>query len=222
MAVALLPQTPWRVVVLSRGSTALFPSRIPLPHVSTRNPLHTGFASRTKEWRSCETRAGIHIDRRRHFDELWRRQEEGEAREAEAEVTCPIDCVREVRNLAEFERVLLNAESANQLVVVDFYNSSCGACKYILPQFIKLCKGGCGEECHVEHEKSIHFVKHNVHDEYDDLTVRTLHNFIPFDMCPSSLSLWMGVGWTSFPHVINIVLRNTSLAFLLGIMNKYI
>jgi hypothetical protein len=75
MAVALLPQTPWRVVVLSRGSTALFPSRIPLPHVSTRNPLHTGFASRTKEWRSCETRAGIHIDRRRHFDELWRRQE---------------------------------------------------------------------------------------------------------------------------------------------------
>ncbi|CAK9861728.1 unnamed protein product [Sphagnum jensenii] len=170
MAVALLPQTPWRVVVLSRGSTALFPSRIPLPHVLTRNPLHTGFASHTKEWRSCETRAGIHIDRRRHFDELWRRQEEGEAREAEAEVTCPIDCVREVRNLAEFERVLLNAESTNQLVVVDFYNSSCGACKYILPRFIKLCKGGCGEECPVEHKKSIHFVKHNVHDEYDDLT----------------------------------------------------
>jgi hypothetical protein len=75
MAVALLPQTPWRVVVLSRGSTALFPSRIPLPHVLTRNPLHTGFASHTKEWRSGETRAGIHIDRRRHFDELWRRQE---------------------------------------------------------------------------------------------------------------------------------------------------
>ncbi len=75
MAVALLPQTPWRVVVLSRGSTALFSSRIPLPHVLTRNPLHTGFASHTKEWRSCETRAGIHIDRRRHFDELWRRQE---------------------------------------------------------------------------------------------------------------------------------------------------
>jgi hypothetical protein len=29
---------------------------------------------------------------------------------------------------------------------------------------------GCGEECPVEHKKSIHFVKHNVHDEYDDLT----------------------------------------------------
>jgi thiol-disulfide isomerase/thioredoxin len=57
---------------------------------------------------------------------------------------------------------------------VDFYNSSCGACKYILPRFIKLCKGGCGEECPVEHKKSIHFVKHNVHDEYDDLTVRFL------------------------------------------------
>ncbi len=46
--------------------------------------------------------------------------QEGEAREAEAEVTCPIDCVREVRNLAEFERVLLNAESANQLVQFAF------------------------------------------------------------------------------------------------------
>ncbi len=46
--------------------------------------------------------------------------QEGEAREAEAEVTCPIDCVRQVRNLAEFERVLLNAESANQLVKFAF------------------------------------------------------------------------------------------------------
>lgn len=54
-------------------------------------------------------------------------------------------------------------------VVVDFYNAACGACKYILPQFVKMCKsggqgaGGMG---------GVVFVKHDVRDEYDELTVR--------------------------------------------------
>jgi hypothetical protein len=43
----------------------------------------------------------------------------------------------------------------------------------VMEEWIHMLQG-CGEECHVEHEKSIHFVKHNVHDEYDDLTVRFL------------------------------------------------
>jgi hypothetical protein len=43
----------------------------------------------------------------------------------------------------------------------------------VMEEWIDLLQG-CGEECPVEHEKSIHFVKHNVHDEYDDLTVRFL------------------------------------------------
>ncbi|KAL3684488.1 hypothetical protein R1sor_002510 [Riccia sorocarpa] len=120
--------------------------------------------------RSRETEARIHIDRKLYFNESFKRQEEEEAREAEAEISCPVDCVREVRTYAEFERVLHDAEQNNALVVVDFYNSSCGSCKYILPQFIKLCKRGCGEECAVENEKGVMFIKHNVRDEYDDLT----------------------------------------------------
>lgn len=70
----------------------------------------------------------------------------------------------------EFEKVLHDAEEANELVVVDFYNSSCGACKYLLPQLIKLCKKGCGDECHVNEAIGVVFVKHNVRDEYDELT----------------------------------------------------
>ncbi|CAM6083368.1 unnamed protein product [Calypogeia fissa] len=120
--------------------------------------------------RRRQVQVQLQIDRKRYFEESLRRQEEEEAREAEAEITCPVDCVREVRTYAEFERVLQEAELANTLVVVDFYNSSCGSCKYILPQFIKLCKRGCGEECPVEGEKGILFIKHNVRDDYDDLT----------------------------------------------------
>jgi hypothetical protein len=43
----------------------------------------------------------------------------------------------------------------------------------VMEEWIHMLQG-CGEECPVEHKKSIHFVKHNVHDEYDDLTVRFL------------------------------------------------
>lgn len=105
------------------------------------------------------------------MEESFKRQQERDLRAAEAEVSCPVDCVREILSLPEFERELKEAETLNELVVVDFYNSACGACKYILPKFIKLCKKGCGEECEVEGEPgSVRFIKHNVRDEYDDLT----------------------------------------------------
>lgn len=120
--------------------------------------------------RSLRVLAGIQIDRRRYFDDLLKRQLEAEARQAEADLTCPLDCVRDVHTYREFEKVLHDAEEANELVVVDFYNSSCGACKYLLPQLIKLCKKGCGDECHVNEAIGVVFVKHNVRDEYDELT----------------------------------------------------
>ncbi|KAJ7515208.1 hypothetical protein O6H91_22G005700 [Diphasiastrum complanatum] len=134
-----------------------------------------GFDSRysilsISEKKSVSVRAGIHVDRRRHLEESLKRQKEAEAREAEAGVTCPIDCVRVVHNLVEFENILKEADATNDLVVVDFYNSSCGACKYMLPQFMKLCKRGCSEECIVEEENGVIYVKHNVLDEYDDMT----------------------------------------------------
>eukprot|EP00899_Mesostigma_viride_P001935 jgi/Mesvir1/11742/Mv00116-RA.1 len=118
------------------------------------------------------TVAGLNIDRRAHLEKAWRDQEE-QQREAElADVTCPVDCVREVYNLAEFEAILLESEKKNELVVVDFYNPSCGACKFVLPQYISLCKegaaqetaGGAGAPC-------VRFVKHNIENEYAERTV---------------------------------------------------
>lgn len=42
--------------------------------------------------------------------------QEFEAREAEASLSCPLECVREVYNYSEFEKVLHEAEKANELV----------------------------------------------------------------------------------------------------------
>ena len=47
----------------------------------------------------------------------------------------------------------------NSLVVVDFYRTACGSCKYILPGFVKLCKRSG------EHAAPVVFLKHNVMDE---------------------------------------------------------
>lgn len=112
--------------------------------------------------------AGININRRNYFDQLLQRQREAEVLEAEAEVTCPVHCVREVHNYREFEKVVNDAQQQKKLVVMDFYDTSCGACKYILHQVIKLCKKGCGEECSVGGE--VVFIKHNIKDQYDELT----------------------------------------------------
>lgn len=115
--------------------------------------------------------ARIEIDRKLHLEKSFLRQQEAERAAREALVTCPVDCVLEVRNLADFDRELRDAEANGELVVVDFYNSACGACKYILPQLIKMCKLGCGEHCVVDgHQGRVKYLKHNVRDEYDDLT----------------------------------------------------
>ncbi|GAQ89706.1 hypothetical protein KFL_005530060 [Klebsormidium nitens] len=128
----------------------------------------TGCASSRSERRyRGGVRAAINIDRRRHLEEAFKRQLELEAQAEEDSGTCPVDCVTPVRNLAEFQKVLDEAEASDDLVVVDFYNAACGSCKYILPQFVKMCKsggqgaGGMG---------GVVFVKHDVRDEYDELT----------------------------------------------------
>lgn len=115
--------------------------------------------------------ARIQVDRKLHLEKSFLRQQEAERAAKEALVTCPVDCVQEVTNLPDFEKALRDAEANGELVIVDFYNSACGACKYILPQIIKMCKRGCGEQCDVDgHQGSVKYLKHNVRDEYDDLT----------------------------------------------------
>ncbi|KAL5705731.1 hypothetical protein ACHQM5_023994 [Ranunculus cassubicifolius] len=75
---------------------------------------------------------------------------------------CPVECVREFKTDEEFFRILEKAKQADSLVVVDFYRTSCGSCKYIEQGFSKLCKGSGGQEAPVI------FLKHNVMDEYDE------------------------------------------------------
>ncbi|KAI6688121.1 hypothetical protein NL676_024949 [Syzygium grande] len=75
---------------------------------------------------------------------------------------CPVDCVREFKTDEEFFRILEKAKETNALVVVDFYRTSCGSCKYIEQGFAKICKGAGDQEA------SVIFLKHNVIDEYDE------------------------------------------------------
>ncbi|KAF3446656.1 hypothetical protein FNV43_RR11836 [Rhamnella rubrinervis] len=75
---------------------------------------------------------------------------------------CPVECVREVKTDEEFLRILDKAKETESLVVVDFYRTSCGSCKYIEQGFAKLCKGSGDQEA------AVIFLKHNVIDEYDE------------------------------------------------------
>ncbi|XP_020599386.1 thioredoxin-like 4, chloroplastic [Phalaenopsis equestris] len=75
---------------------------------------------------------------------------------------CPVDCVKEFKTEEEFSRILEKAKGTNSLVVVDFYRTSCGSCKYIEQGFVKLCKRS-GDD-----KDSVVFLKHNVLDEYDE------------------------------------------------------
>jgi threonine dehydrogenase-like Zn-dependent dehydrogenase len=59
---------------------------------------------------------------------------------------CPIECVREITTLRELEHIIQESKSAGDLVVVDFFRTSCGSCRYIEKGFQKLCKGA-GNGC---------------------------------------------------------------------------
>ena len=58
----------------------------------------------------------------------------------------------------EFQKLVEQAHPKS-LVVVDYYRTACGACKYILPGFVKLCKRSGS------HDAPVIFLKHNVIDE---------------------------------------------------------
>ncbi|KAK7310855.1 hypothetical protein RJT34_08616 [Clitoria ternatea] len=80
----------------------------------------------------------------------------------EDEDLCPVECVREFTTDEEFCRILDKAKETGSLVVVDFFRTSCGSCKYIEQGFAKLCKKSG------DHEAPVIFLKHNVMDEYDE------------------------------------------------------
>lgn len=76
--------------------------------------------------------------------------------ESDDEDLCPIECVREIGTLRELEHALEHAKSEGALVVVDFFRTSCGSCRYIEKGFQKLCKGAGNGGA------SVVFLKHNV------------------------------------------------------------
>ncbi|CAN0922305.1 Thioredoxin-like 4, chloroplastic [Linum grandiflorum] len=82
--------------------------------------------------------------------------------EEEEDELCPVECVREFKTDEELAKVIDKSKGNGALVVVDFYRTSCGSCKYIEQGFSKLCKGSGDEGAPVI------FLKHNVLDEYDE------------------------------------------------------
>ncbi|KAK4778434.1 hypothetical protein SAY86_005962 [Trapa natans] len=105
-----------------------------------------------------------------------------DAEEEDDKDLCPVDCVKEFKTDEEFIRILTKAKETNALVVVDFYRTSCGSCKYIEQGFTKLCKRSGDQEAPVI------FLKHNVIDEYDEesevaerLRIRVFNILMPFN-----------------------------------------
>lgn len=82
-------------------------------------------------------------------------ENQGELSDEDDEL-CPVDCVREFKTDEEFSQILEKAKETNSLVVVDFYRTACGSCKYIEQGFAKLCKGSGDDEA------AVIFLKHNV------------------------------------------------------------
>ncbi|GJP52558.1 hypothetical protein CLOM_g11660 [Closterium sp. NIES-68] len=111
----------------------------------------------SQPYRRSLRRNAIKIDRSRQPS----RPENEVASEADLD-TCPAECVREIKSQSELDVILEHAERNNILVVVDFYRTACGSCKYIEQGFAKLCRA----EGDLEHP--VIFLKHNVMDDYDE------------------------------------------------------
>lgn len=74
----------------------------------------------------------------------------------EEDEVCPVECVKEFRDDEELFRIVEKAKETGALVVVDFYKTACGSCKYIEQGFSKLCKGSGISD------SPVIFLKHNV------------------------------------------------------------
>ncbi|KAK9835317.1 hypothetical protein WJX81_001522 [Elliptochloris bilobata] len=84
-----------------------------------------------------------------------------------------------MKSLAQWREVLESAP-AHTLLVVDFYKTSCGACRYIQAGFVKLCRAST-------EDPTVAFFKHNVMDEFeekseiaDELRIRAVPMFCFF------------------------------------------
>lgn len=88
-------------------------------------------------------------------------------KDADADSPCFVECVSAVYTVKDMQAALAEA-GPNALVVVDFYKTACGACKYIQPGFVKLCKAAAKGRDGVEDAPPIVFLKHNVYDDEEE------------------------------------------------------
>ncbi|GBF91936.1 thioredoxin-like, chloroplastic [Raphidocelis subcapitata] len=119
----------------------------------------------------------LHIDRRLHLENSWRRQQE---REKQLAAGIEPGTVVEIRDLEHLESALDKAGS--RLLVVCLYTSSCGACKAALKRLDALCA-----EASRARARAV-FARHNLINEYDywsDVSrmhsVRAVPTFLFFD-----------------------------------------
>lgn len=87
------------------------------------------------------------------------RRPEEEEQVDDDEVPCPVECVTEVYTPEEFQQAL-DAAGPTALVVVDFFKTACGACKFIYPGFVNLCKASAQQQ--EARTPPVVFLKHNV------------------------------------------------------------
>jgi len=95
-------------------------------------------------------------------------EDEDEDDDDDDDDVCPVECVREFKTDEEFLKILDKSKGTGSLVVVDFFRTSCGSCKYIEQGFAKLCKKSGS------HDVPVIFLKHNVSIIYLLLTVLLL------------------------------------------------
>ncbi|KAK9839314.1 hypothetical protein WJX81_007280 [Elliptochloris bilobata] len=119
-------------------------------------------AVRALQRRAAVSPRAFHIDRKHHLELAWQRQQIEEALRGAEECSCPLQCAAEVRSLAHLERHIDKASSS--VVIIAFYSRSCGICRSILHHYSALCKEAGGQRA------GVRFLKHNVRDDFDDLT----------------------------------------------------
>lgn len=137
------------------GTSNILLRSLPCSHLNVtlraKYPSISGFVG------LASLKLGSNVSMRSVSDEI-----QGYSPDEEDDDVCPVECVKEFYTDEEFLSILEKSKRSNALVVVDFYRTSCGSCKYIEQGFSKLCKASGDDDVPVI------FLKHNVMDEYDE------------------------------------------------------
>jgi len=152
----------------------------PISGICSHNGRHqcnfsNGYVGRRCEWRRCLSLCSYGreasalkrppsalLNAAEYRKRKAEQKEEEDENDEDDDELCPVECVREFKTNSELQSILQHAKLTNTLVVVDFYRTACGSCRYIEKGFIKLCKGAGNGAV------SVIFLKHNVMDEYEE------------------------------------------------------